>query len=91
MSFIKPIDLTGNQALRNAVEALISGKASRLEWSEEINLKLKRENGRAVLTITSGSAEVVLRGLPDPDFVKAVVYPDHAIVSLSLTDVRINY
>jgi len=43
------------------------------------------------LRITDGKAEVRLRGLPDPDFISAKCHKDHAIVSLSLTNVRVNY
>lgn len=91
MSLIKPIDMRGTAGLRKAVTDLISGKIDRIGWSEEINLKIKREAGKAVVTITSGKAEVSLRGLPDPDFVKAELFADHAIVSLSITDVRVDY
>mgnify|MGYP000950717862 CR=1 FL=1 len=91
MSIIKPIDLRGTPGLREAIAAVISGKAGMMQWSEDVNLKLKREGDKAVLVITSGKAEVVLRGLPDPDFIKAEIHPDHAIVSVSIANVRVNY
>ncbi len=91
MSLIKPIDMRGNATLRAAVEGIINGRFSRIQWSEEVNLKIRHEAGRAVILITSGEAEVMLKGLPDPNFIKAELHPDHAIVSLSITDVRVNY
>lgn len=91
MSLIKPIDMRG-KGLREVAASLISGNiGDRIGWSEELNLKIKRETGKTVVTITSGKAEVLLRGLPDPDFITAELFADHAIISLSITNVRVNY
>lgn len=84
--------MTGKSGLREAVQAIIDGKIGRIEWTDTINLKIVRDNaGTAELRITDGKAEASLRGLPDPDLISAKCYADHAIVSLSLTDVRVNY
>jgi hypothetical protein len=92
MSFIKPIDMRGKAGLRDAVEAVIAGKADRIEWTETLNLRITRDDGgTAEIKITDGAAEVNLRGLPNPDFIRAKLFADHAIVSLTLTNVRVNY
>ena len=91
MSLIKPIDLRGNAGLREAVEAIIAGKYDRIEWTDDLNLRITRDGSSAEIQITAGKAEVVLRGLPDPDFISAKLYPDHAIVSLTITNVRVDY
>jgi hypothetical protein len=92
MSLIKPIDMTGKSGLREAIQTIIDGKIDRIEWTDTINLRIVRDNaGTAELRITDGKAEVSLRGLPDPDFISAKCHRDHAIVSLSLTNVRVNY
>jgi hypothetical protein len=92
MSFIKPIDMTGKSGLREAIQAIIDGRVDRIEWTDTINLRIDRDNaGTAELRITDGKAEVSLRGLPDPDFISAKCHRDHAIVSLSLTNVRVDY
>lgn len=91
MPLIKPIDLRGKAGLREAIEAVISGKAERIEWSETLNLKITRDSDSAEIKITEGAAEVNLRGLPNPDFIGAKLFADHAIVSLTLTNVRVDY
>jgi hypothetical protein len=92
MSLFQPIDLTHKSGLREAIRAIIDGKVDRIEWTDTLNLRITRDDaGTAELTITDGKAEVRLRGLPDPDFISAKLHEDHAIVSLSLTNVRINY
>lgn len=92
MSLLKPIDMTGKSGLKEAIQAIIEGKVDRIEWTDKLNLKITRDNaGTAELTITDGKAEVSLRGLPDPDFIGAKCFKDHAIVSLSLTNVRVDY
>lgn len=91
MSILKPIDMTGKAGLREAIAAVISGKVDRIEWTENINLRIVRDGDSAEVKITDGNAEVSLRGLPDPDFIGAKCFRDHAIVSLSLTNVRVDY
>jgi hypothetical protein len=92
MSIIKPIDMRGRAGLREAIEAIISGKVDRIEWTDSINLRITRDDaGTAEIKITDGSAEVNLRGLPNPDFIGAKLHSDHAIVSLSLVNVRVDY
>ena len=91
MPLIKPIDLRGKAGLREAIEAVISGKADRIEWSETLNLRITRDSDSAEIKITDGAAEVNLRGLPNPDFIGAKLFADHAIVSLTLTNIRVDY
>lgn len=91
MSILKPIDLRDNQSIHMAVAALIGGKIGRIEFSESVNLKISRDGDSAKIEITDGKIEITLRGLPDPDFVRAECFSDHAIVSLSITDVRVDY
>lgn len=91
MSLLKPIDMTGKPSLRDAIKSLMAGKVGEIALTETVNVKIKRESGNVSLIITEGGAEVVLKGLPDPDILKAVCYENHAIVSLRLTDVRVNY
>jgi len=91
MSLIKPIDMRGKDGLREAIQAIIDGKIDRIEWTESINLRITREGDSAEIKITDGAAEVNLRGLPNPDFIGAKLHSDHAIVSLTLTNVRVNY
>jgi len=91
MSLIKPIDMRGNAGLREAIAAIIAGKVDRIEWTDSLNLRITREGDSAEIKITDGAAEVNLRGLPNPDFVGAKLFSDHAIVSLTLTNVRVDY
>ena len=91
MSLIKPIDMRGKAGLREAIEAIIAGKADRIEWTETLNLRITRDGDSAEIKITDGAAEVNLRGLPNPDFIGAKLFADHAIVSLTLTNVRVDY
>jgi len=92
MSLFQPIDMTEKSGLREAIQAIIDGKVDRIGWTDTINLRIVRDNaGTAELRITDGKAEVNLRGLPDPDFISAKCHRDHAIVSLSLTNVRVDY
>lgn len=91
MSLIKPIDLRGKAGLREAIEAIITGKADRIEWTDTLNLRITRDSDSAEIKITEGAAEVNLRGLPNPDLIGAKLFPDHAIVSLTLTNVRVDY
>lgn len=91
MNIIKPIDLRGRAGLREAIKAIIDGKVDRIEWTETLNLRIVRDGESAEIKITEGKAEVSLRGLPDPDFIGAKLHKDHAIVSLSLTNVRVDY
>jgi len=91
MSLINPIDMRGKAGLREAIAAIIAGKLDRIEWTDSINLRITREGDSAEIKITDGAAEVNLRGLPNPDFIGAKLHSDHAIVSLTLTNVRVNY
>lgn len=91
MSLIKPIDMRGKTGLREAIAAIIAGKIDRIEWTDNLNLRITRDGESAEIRITDGAVEVNLRGLPNPDFVGAKLYPDHAIVSLTLTNVRVDY
>ena len=91
MSLIKPIDMRGRAGLREAIEAIISGKVDRIEWTDTLNLRITRDGDSAEIKITDGNAEVNLRGLPDPDVLSAKLYQDHAVVSLRLTNVRVDY
>ena len=91
MPLIHPIDMRGRSGLREAIEAIISGKVDRIEWTDTLNLRITRDGDSAEIKITDGAAEVNLRGLPNPDFVGAKLYRDHAIVSLTLTNVRVDY
>ena len=91
MSLIKPIDLTGMPAIREAVSAVISGKFERIGFTEVINMRIQRGDDSAEITITDGKAEVKLSGLPDPDILSVKCYRNYAIVSLTLTNVRVDY
>jgi hypothetical protein len=91
MSLIKPIDLRGKAGLREAIAAVIAGNFERIEWTETLNLRVTRNSDSAEIKITDGAAEVNLRGLPNPDFIGAKLHSDHAIVSLTLTNVRVDY
>jgi hypothetical protein len=91
MSLIKPIDMRGNEGLRKAIQAVISGKSDRIEWSENLNMQIVRDGDSAEIRITGGTVEVALRGLPDPNILSARLHADHAIVSLTLTNVRVDY
>ena len=92
MSLIKPIDMRGKSGLREAIAAVIAGKVDRIEWTDSINMRITRDDeGTAEIKITDGAAEVNLRGLPNPDFIGAQLHSDHAIVSLTLTTVRVDY
>lgn len=91
MSLLKPINLSGVKGLQSAIAALIEGKAGPIELSETVTLKVKRNADSVELVIADGTAEVALRGLPDPNIISATLHPHYGTVSLTLTDVRIEY
>lgn len=91
MSLLKPIDLTKTQGIREAIAAVIDGKVGAVEFSEMINLRIVRGDNSAEVTLASGKAEYVIKGLPDPDILSVKCFRDHAIVSLSITNVRVDY
>ena len=91
MSILKPIDLRDRPYLKQIAEALISGKHEGVAWSDGVTLDINRSGSNATIEIKNGTMEAVLKGLPDPDFIKAVLHEHHAIVSLSITDVRVDY
>ncbi len=90
MSFIKPIDLRSLN-IREAIQAVISGKIERIEFSETVNLKLTHDGSKAVLRVTDGTVEVDIPGPISPDVLQVTAYEDHAIVDLRLSQVRVNY
>ena len=90
MSFIKPIDLR-HLNIREAIQAVISGKIERIEFSETVNLRLKHDGEQAVLTITDGTVEVDIPGPISPDVLRVTAFDDHAVVDLRLSQVRIDY
>ena len=90
MSFIKPIDLR-HLNIREAIQAVISGRIERIEFSETVNLKLKHDGEQAILTITDGTVEVDIPGPISPDVLRVTAFEDHALVDLRLSQVRINY
>lgn len=91
MSLLKPINLSGVKGLQAAIAALIDGKTGPIELSETVNLKIKRNGDSVELVVTDGKAEVGLNGLPDPNIIKVKAHRHYAVVSLSLTDVRVDY
>lgn len=91
MSLIKPINLRSVPNLREAIAAVIGGRIDRIEFSESLNLRIKRDGDSATIEITDGKVEIQLKGLPDPDVIGVKCFKDHAIVSLRLTNVRVDY
>lgn len=90
MSFIKPVDLR-HLNIRQAIQAVISGRIERIEFSETVSLKLKHNGEQAVLTVTDGTVEVDIPGPISPDVLRVTAYNDHALVDLRLSRVRIDY
>jgi hypothetical protein len=90
MSLIKPVDLR-HLNIREAIQAVISGRIERIEWSETVNLKLKHDGEQAVLTVTDGTVEIDIPGPISPDVLRVTAYEDHALVDLRLSQVRIEY
>lgn len=88
--FIKPIDLRSLN-IREAIQAVISGRIERIEFSETVNLKLTHDGSKAVLTVTDGTVEVDIPGPISPDVLRVTAYEDHALVDLRLSQVRIDY
>lgn len=77
--------------IREAIQAVISGKIERIEFSETVNLKLTHDGTQAVLTVTDGTIEVDIPGPISPDVLKVTAYDDHALVDLRLSQLRVNY
>ena len=90
MSLIKPVDLR-HMNIREAIQAVISGKIERIEFSETVNLKLTHDGQKAVLTVNDGTVEVDIPGPISPDVLRVTAYDDHALVDLRLSQVRVNY
>jgi hypothetical protein len=91
MSFIKPIDMRGKAGLREAAKAIINRKFGKIHWSDSVTVNCQSDGEKAIVRVVEGIVEAALRGLPDPDFLQMDVREDHAIVSLTLTNVRVNY
>lgn len=91
MSLIKPIDMRGRSGLREAIAAVIAGKVDRIEWTDNLNLRITRDGESAEIKITDGNAEARINALMKPDILSARIHRDHAIVSLTLTNVRVDY
>jgi hypothetical protein len=91
MSLIKPIDMRGNAGLREAAKAIIDRKFGKIQWSASVTVNCQSDGERAIVKVVEGIVEAALRGLPDPDFLQMDVREDHAIVSLTLTNVRVDY
>jgi hypothetical protein len=90
MSLLKPVDLR-HLNIREAIQAVISGKIERIEFSETVNLKLTHDGENAVLTVTNGTVEFDIPGPISPDVLRVTAYDDHALVDLRLSQVRVNY
>jgi hypothetical protein len=90
MRFIKPIDLR-HLNIREAIQAVISGRIERIEFSETVNLRLTHDGEQAVLTVTDGTVEIDIPGPISPDVLQVTAFEDHALVDLRLTQVRVNY
>ena len=90
MSLIKPVDLRSLN-IREAIQAVISGRIERIEFSETVNLKLTHDGEKAVLTVNDGTVEVDIPGPISPDVLRVTAYDDHALVDLRLSQVRVNY
>lgn len=88
--FIKPIDLR-HLNIRAAIQAVISGRIERIEFSETVNLRLTHDGTQAVVTVTDGTVEVDIPGPISPDVLRVTAFGDHAIVDLRLSQVRVNY
>ena len=88
--FIKPIDLR-HLNIREAIQAVISGRIERIEFSETVNLRLTHDGEKAVLTVTDGTVEVDIPGPISPDVLRVTAFEDHALVDLRLSQVRVNY
>jgi hypothetical protein len=56
-----------------------------------VTVNCQSDGEKAIVRVVEGIVEAALRGLPDPDFLQMDVREDHAIVSLTLTNVRVNY
>jgi hypothetical protein len=90
MSFIKPIDLR-HLNIREAIQAVISGRIERIEFSETVNLRLTHDGEQAVLTVTDGTVEIDIPGPISPDVLRVTAYEDYALVDLRFSQVRVNY
>lgn len=88
--FIKPIDLR-HLNIREAIQAVISGRIDPIEMSETVNLRLTHNGQQAVLTVTDGTVEVNIPGPISPDVLRVTAFDDHALVDLRLSQVRVDY
>lgn len=90
MSLIKPIDLR-HLNIREAIQAVISGRVDRIEFSETVNLRLQHDGEKAILTVTDGTVEVDIPGPISPDVLRVTAFDDHALVDLRVSQLRIEY
>lgn len=88
MPLIKPIDLSGIKNIREAIQAVISGRVERIEWTRSLNLKLDTDGKQGTLTVTDGSVEVDIPGPWSPDMVQVTANQDRTgTISLSMKDI----
>jgi hypothetical protein len=91
MSILKPIDLRDRPELRQIAKTLIEGALTGLAWSDVVNLDISRTGDSATVVVKNGTVEAVIKGSPDPDVIKVVLHEDYAMVSIWITDVRVDY
>ena len=85
MSLIKPLDLRNFQ---EAIQAVLSGKVDRIEWTRTLNLRIDTDGTQASLKVTDGSVEVDIPGPWSPDLVEVTANQDGTgKISMSVQDV----
>lgn len=88
MSLIKPMDFSNIKGIRDAINALMTGKVDRIEFSEIVNLRIARNEGGLSIVLTEGKAEVDIPGPFDPDIVEVTARNDRTgTISLTVHDI----
>jgi hypothetical protein len=78
------------EQIRKTVRDVLENTLGRLNLPERIVFEVKRHPDHLAVE-WDGKVEAAIRGLPDPDLLRAKLYKTHAIVDLRISGVRINY
>lgn len=89
---IATIDATKyGEQIRAAVTALLGGKIGPVQIPRLLTLTIQTEDDHKSIKLTwPQKVEVDLSGI-NPDLLRARCFPDHAIVDLRISNIRINY
>jgi len=83
-------DPSHRDMIQKYVRQYLANAFPKLNLPDKLELRIERKQHH-IAVAWDGKVEAVLRGLPDPDMIRARVYDDHAVVDLRFSGIRIDY